>query len=284
MDVFGRHRDVLRERPLVRHPQHLRAAQPNALVGAPAQRRIDHDARPDRRALGAHAVRGHGPHAVGAGNARQLDPRIQTLADEDVAPVERRARDLDQRLPRPGSRIVDVLDAEVLGTVLTVDLVESDGAHPAGVRVTHRERLPKIVKGKGGWRGFGLSVSELGATDRQTVVAARRSDRGEPLSQLLRRAVHAGVSDRDRRPAVHRPHRDRRPGRQRPHDHGCQPGRSELRARLPDRPAVRGSLRLQCRREPDPDRRPAALRDRLGDPRERRALLGRQRRRGSASR
>ena len=44
--------------------------------------------------------------------------------------------------------------------------------------------------------------------------------------------MHARVPDRDRRAALHRPHRNRRLGRQRPDDHGRQPRRRELRARL----------------------------------------------------
>jgi hypothetical protein len=76
-------------------------------------------------------VRGDRPKTVGARDARQLDPGIQALADEDVAPVERGPCNLDQRLTGSGRGIVDLLDSEVLGTVLAVDLVKSDGSHPA---------------------------------------------------------------------------------------------------------------------------------------------------------
>jgi hypothetical protein len=67
------------------------------------------------------------------------------LADEDVAPVERGARDLHEGLPGAGRRIVDLLDAEVLRTALAVDLVKSDGLHSGRVRGAHRERLPRTV-------------------------------------------------------------------------------------------------------------------------------------------
>ena len=126
---------------------------------------------------------------------------------------------------------------------------------------------------KGGVQAWGSPASRIGGVPCPRCSVRRwpsgslsgRARRGEPLPQLLRRAVRARVPDRNRRPALHRPHRDRRSARQRAHDHGRQPGRRELRAGLPDRPALRGCVRLRGGREPDPDRRPAALRDRLGD-------------------
>ena len=100
-------------------------------LGPQPEGRVDDDARPDGGSLRALAVRGDRADAVGTGDARELDPGIQALADEDVAAVERGAADLHQRLARTGRRIVDLLDAEELGTALAVDLVEADGSHPA---------------------------------------------------------------------------------------------------------------------------------------------------------
>src|ERR1700681_186911 len=145
MHVARRHRDVLRERPLVRHAEHLRRALPDALVRPPAQRRIDHDARSHRRSLRAVAVRRDRTGTVGTRDARQLDPRIESLADEHVAAVERRAPDLHERFAGAWRRIVDLLDAKVLGTVLAVDLVKSYGTHCASVRGGGGARLRRCI-------------------------------------------------------------------------------------------------------------------------------------------
>src|SRR5665213_3251315 len=143
--VARRDRDVLGEGSLVRHPEHLSRAQPDALIGAPAEGRIDDDARADRRSARALAVRGDGAETVGAGNARELNPRVEPLADEDVAAIERSTAELDQRLTRLRRRIVDLLDAKMFGTALAVDLVKADGSHPGTVREPYRERLPPTV-------------------------------------------------------------------------------------------------------------------------------------------
>ena len=71
--------------------------------------------RSDAGARDALTEFGDGPGAVGTERAGQRDPRIKPLRDEEIAPVQRRGGEPHQDLPTPGTRLRDLLDAQVLG-------------------------------------------------------------------------------------------------------------------------------------------------------------------------
>ena len=71
------------------------------------------------------------------------------------------------------------------------------------------------------------------------------ADRGRALLLLLRRAVHPGLPDRHRHPVLHPTHRRGQPARRGARDPRGERLRRHVRARLPDRGAVRTGLRAQ---------------------------------------
>ena len=115
IDVFRRHRDVLGERAVVRHAEYRAVRTPQPRIVTPPEHRIDDDAGPDGGALDARAERGDDAAAVRAGDHRENDPRIESLRDEHVAPVEGGAAHLHQNLARTGDRRFDLLDVQVRG-------------------------------------------------------------------------------------------------------------------------------------------------------------------------
>ena len=87
-----------------------------------------------------------------------------------------------------------------------------------------------------------------------------------PLLFLLRRALHEGVPDLDRHPAVHPRDRHRQSDRLGEDHLRPEHPRRHVRPRLPDRDAVRGGLRARDGRgQAGADRPAAALRHRHGD-------------------
>ncbi len=120
IDVARRHRDVASERSVARHPEDRgRPRIPDALVVAPVQHRIDHDA----------FARADLARAVGAERHRQRDLRIEALGDEEVAPVERGGVQTDEHLVLAGARNRRAIDANA---VRTRRLVEAGGLHLGG--------------------------------------------------------------------------------------------------------------------------------------------------------
>ena len=106
---------------------------------------------------------------------------------------------------------------------------------------------------------------------------ARRSPGGgDSLPLLLRRSLHPCLPHPDRHPLVHQEDRHGQSAGLRPGDHGIEPARRHLRARLPGGGALRRWLRLQRAGTPaDPDRPAAAPRHRLAHRFRRDAVRGR---------
>ena len=123
----------------------------------------------------------------------------------------------------------------------------------------------------------GLSDIAAGRLDGETLKAnfadlhpalsdPRGACRGRPLLFLFRRAVPDRLPDLDRHSAVHPRDRRRQSARRRGNDPVVQHHGRHVRARLPDRGALRGSLRARGGRGQAGAHRPvAALRGRRAD-------------------
>jgi hypothetical protein len=133
-DVLRGHLDELGEGAVVREAQDavLLAGLPR--VVAPVERRVDYHLGSLVRAVGTLAAGDDLAGAVRAQDDRQrLGPRARVLAvgDEDVAAVEGRGAEPDDRLAGTGLRLGDVLVAEL---VWAAELVQHHRFHRRSLR------------------------------------------------------------------------------------------------------------------------------------------------------
>ena len=96
--LVGGARDLFGQRALVGHAEDDEVLALRARVGAPAVAGRDEHALADQRLVDAAADLDHLARAVGAQHRGQLDARVELLADEGVAVVERRRAQAHHRL------------------------------------------------------------------------------------------------------------------------------------------------------------------------------------------
>ena len=125
-DVLRGHLDELGVGAVVREPEDAVLLAWLTRVVAPVERWVDDDLRTFVRPAGTLPARHDLAGAVGAGDGGKIYARVLAVGDEEVAPVERRGVQPDDRLARTGLGLGDVLVAEV---VRATGLVQHHGFH-----------------------------------------------------------------------------------------------------------------------------------------------------------
>ena len=126
MHVRRGHTDHLRVCAVDWQPQDVERGALRAFVWSPVKRWIDDDVASRPRGIDAFTDLDDLAGSIRPQNDRQLDARVLSLANPDVAPIQRGGMEADDYLARPGMRIWTLFDSKVVGITKGV---EDDGAH-----------------------------------------------------------------------------------------------------------------------------------------------------------